>query len=355
LERFGLLVFLVAIVPLGIYWAGHGFESPEAGLSRFAGEVGALHGVPRPEPETPAPEPEPAVDRVIPEPPKTPEAPRSPDAPTEDRRTKAARLFHEGNFLGAAQAAKGIDESRHALARLGVALEAAFPIDLPDAPWLRVETTAGGSFEGFAEERGDQLRITSATGRSLSLPTNVVSSRVEVPREKALAGAARRIRAEGGTESSGPKLFALIGEALRIGHPEAAALAACMLEPEESALSNRPLVRSPTRLGNGVRNNGNRSLQGRSALRDAQALALMKKAGPLREKADQLWKKTRDAGLKGADIDEIDEAIGLLERALEFYEKALEHEDADEIHALLRHSSKRAFQLRMWRDQVAGR
>ena len=38
-----------------------------------------------------------------------------------------------------------------------------------------------------------------------------------------------------------------------------------------------------------------------------------------------------------------------------YYEKALEREDSDEIHALNRHCSKLAFALRFWKEQIQGR
>ncbi|MHC4932010.1 MAG: hypothetical protein ACYTGV_07465, partial [Planctomycetota bacterium] len=93
----------------------------------------------------------------------------------------------------------------------------------------------------------------------------------------------------------------------------------------------------------------------RTSIRSTEARELVRKAGPLRAEAEKLRDKTFKAGLDGAQLDDIDRGIELLDEAMELYEKALEHGDEEEIHALLRACSRKAYQLRMWREQVAGR
>jgi tetratricopeptide (TPR) repeat protein len=396
LERSALLLFLVVLVPMGIYWASHSFEPPEENLGRFWGEVQALQPVPVPVPElelerepTPEPEPEPEPEPVRPAKVKAPEP--TPPA-VEDRTARARRLFEEGNFLGSARAYREIDERGYSLARFGVALSEAFPPSLPSGPYLKVSTSAGGRFEGYAEEKDGLLRFTSATGKSFSIPVNLVTSRTEVPREEASAEAAERIRREGAAADSGQQLFVHIQEALRIDRPDLAAplleqalaidaekpylistlrqrirddslrgpvfraLAACMVEPEESTLSKAPVARAPKRLGNGQKRNITRPISpNRTSIRSTEARDLVRKAGPLRAEAEKLRDRTYKAGLDGAQLDDIDRGIELLDEAMELYEKALEHGDEEEIHALLRACSRKAYQLRMWREQVAGR
>jgi hypothetical protein len=379
---------------MGVYWASHSFEPPEENLGRFWGEVQALQPMPVPEPEfdlerEPEPEPKPEPEPVQPAKVKV-RGPTQP--PAEDKTAKARRLFEEGNFLGSAKAYREIDERGYALARFGVALSEAFPPVLPGGPYLKVSTSAGGAFEGFAEEKDGLLRLTAATGKSFSIPLNLVTSRTEVPREQVAAEAADRIRSEGATAGSGQQLFVRIQEAFRIDRPDLAAplleqalaidaekpylistlrqriredslrgpvfraLAACMVEPEESTLSNAPVARAPKRLGNGQKRNITRPISpNRTSIRSSEARELVRKAGPLRAEAEQLRDKTYKVGLDGAQLDDIDRGIELLDEAMALYEKALEHGDEEEIHALLRACSRKAYQLRMWRDQVAGR
>ncbi|MHC4932011.1 MAG: hypothetical protein ACYTGV_07470, partial [Planctomycetota bacterium] len=286
MERTALLLFLVVLVPLGIFLASHSFEPPDESLGRLWAEVQALQPLSEPDPEyeperEPAAEPESEPEPVQPAKVKVPD-PTPPSG--EDQTARARRLFEEGNFLGSAEAYREIDERGYALARFGVALSEAFPPALPDGPYLRVSTAAGGSFEGFAEEKDGLLRLTAATGKSFSLPVNLVTGRTEIPREQAVAEAADRIRGEGAAADSGQQLFVRIQEALRIDRPDLAAplleqalaidaqkpylistlrqrilddslrgpvfraLAACMVEPEESTLSKAPVARAPKRL-----------------------------------------------------------------------------------------------------------
>jgi len=393
-----MLLFLVVGIPMGIYWASHGFEAPGDNLSRFAGELAALGGPPPPEPEeapaseepeTPEEKPEPKPPERAKSEPTPPTPPPPPSGPELNAREKAQKLFDEGRFAEAAAAFVGIDERLQTRAQLGAAFAVAFPPRIPERPYVVIRTGTGGEFEGFAERTGDSLRLTSAAGRSLSFPIDSIATQREIARDEALDRLAKRIGIEGtGVRTKGSRLFALIQEAFSIGRPAAAgpllpraleldeekpfflssvrnrvgtehqaalyrAFADCMVSPEDIA-PTETIAQAPRKLG------GDRPPKprkpGKSSIKSSKARELVAKAKPMRQKGIKLYRKVFTAGLKDASSEDIAEAIRLLDKAADLYEKALEHEeDSGEIYALLRHCSKHTFQLRFWQEQVDGR
>ncbi|MHC4957951.1 MAG: hypothetical protein ACYTGN_06205 [Planctomycetota bacterium] len=395
MQRVILFLLLTLGIPGSIYWAANGYEPAFDTLNRFLRETGSLRGKPAPDP-APEPEPEkqpeaedePGADSG-PDPEETdkPDTPGTP--PAEAQRTpleKGQALFDEGKFAAAAATLSGHDEEIHALALLGVALGQAMPLNIPSGTYYVVTTQGGGEFEGFGDETGGQLRLTSAGGRSMTLPLTTIQSRIKLPRAKALDRIERKIQTQAtGRMVTGPRLFALIAEAFAIGRPSVVApMLDVLLQYDEqdpfflSSVRSRiapehqdeiyrafgrcqrmadvePEVtasRAPTAMGN---NKVRSKPKQRSSIRSEKARKLVKQAGPHRAEGKKLHSKVFKAGLKEAKLKDVEAAISELEKAMELYEKALEIEDSNEIHALTAYCSKLAFQLRFWREQLGGK
>lgn len=373
-------------VPGGVFWAGQGMERPDRAVERFLAQAGALRGTPAEEPEEAAdPEPEPAPQPA--DPPPEPEPTRRPE-PVPAAEDPAA-LLAAGRFDEAALAYIGVDDGKQALASLGASLHRAFPVDLPDLPYLIVRSRTGDSFEGFADEQYGVVKITAPSGSSLTFTADALAERIELPRAKALDHLADLVQREGADSvTKGPRLFTLVETAFAIDRPDLVApILERMLEIDRetgffiSSVRKRVPERSqpdvyrayrvlqlpdeeepkepfiptptPTRLGNGPSKRPPPSQ--RTTVRSEEAIALMREAGPLRKEGDKLYRDTAIKDLKDVEVGEIDRAIGLLDKAAGLYEKALEIEDNDEIAALLRHCSKRMFQLRFWKQQAEAR
>jgi len=372
-----LFVLLVAVVPMAVYWASHGFEGPGDTLGRFASELNALKGLdPEPPPEPP---PNPPEERAPP-----PEVVDEPP-PAGEPEDRALEHFRAGRFEEAARAYAGVNEEQRALAGLGAALATAFPEAIPDLPYVVAQSSAGSPFEGFLEESGGSVRLTDPGGRSLSLPATSLHSRTVLPRAKAVERMAGQIRDEAaGTTLAGARLFALVQRAFAIGHPELAAplLARAMtLDDEERfflsgvrsrvpeahqgavyraysacQLAKAPPIESvsarpPTRIGNGT----SRPATAKGTVTDARVRDLLVEAAPMREEGEKLYRAVAIQELRDVRIADIDEAIRLLDKAATLYEKAVAIEDTNEVNALLRHSSKLLFSLRFWKQQAEGR
>ncbi len=395
MQRVSIFFFLTLIVPSAIYWASHGFESPGRGLKRFAREVHALAGArPAPAPSKPT-EPESKPQKKTEEQEKT-EKTEKPKPKVEvkkdpgvSRIEQAQSHFDAGRFREAADAFGGLDERMQALAGLGAALARAFPANLPGGPYYVVTTNSGVEHEGFATERSDMLRLVIPGAPPLPLPTNVISSKRKLDRPKAIERLARRVTAEGTSPKlKGPRLFVLLRRALRMDRPDVAApLLERVLELDEakpfflSAVRNKVApeyqedlyraigrcavveddgpdhdtvsTHAPKKLGDGTV--ARKPRRSKTTIRSKDALALVKKAAPHRTEGAKLHKQTVQAGLAGASLVSINKAVREFEKAMGYYEKALEHEDSNEIHALLQYCSRRAFQLRFWREQIEGK
>jgi hypothetical protein len=407
LERIFLLVFLVVILPAGVFWAGQGLADPGTSVERFTDQVVALGGdpapeaapLPDPEPEPePAPGPEPEPVPVEPAPPAEP----TPDpAPRESHRDRADRLFAEGAFADAAAAYAGIDDRMQAVAQLGAALHAACTTSLPEKPYKVFRAKNGAEYEGFCTETLSKVQLERAHGVSLSFPRDMLTERLSMTRDQAERFVVDRLRTQAAEARSGKHLLAFMREALAWNRPDVIATwiepaleadeeepyflaqvakfapterkgdlirayTVCMATTAErgnplATVSNpppptrapkalQPTAQAPKRMqGTNAKRNGYKS-----DVRDPEAIELLRRAGPLRERGQELHKKTLAAGLEGAELADIEEAIRLLEEALSLYEKAMEIEDSDEIFALIRYSSRMAYQLRMWRDQLTG-
>ena len=404
MSRIILLVFLVFLLPAAIYWGGHRFEPAHESVGRFTGEFRELWGIrPEPTPTTPPrekppkPEPEEPTDPE-PEPPTEPEPEPepTPPPPPEDPLVEAGRLFSAGRFEEAEHAYTNRDELYAALSSLGAAFAAAFPPSVPSLPYLKVRTVTGERYEGFASESGGLVTLRQPGGRQESLPRNVIAQRTTLEREQALDAIAESVRTEGSKPSvTGTRLFALVQQAFAAGRPAAAAplleellridekdpfilssvrnrvdvehqarlyraFAACQVPsvsfaeeepetPEQPAVARTPHSLKGTKRFDGW---GGRT---RSKVRSEKARALIKQASPLRKQGHDLYRRLYATPLAEVDLNEIDEAVGLLEQAATLYEQAMMIEDADEIAALLQHCSKLCYQLRFWKQQAEGR
>jgi tetratricopeptide (TPR) repeat protein len=391
MQRLLHFVLLVVAVPCAVYWPGHGFRRPIDGIARFREELRA-HGS-RGDPGTrpPEPEPKPEAEREpepeAAEPEREPE-PDTPRPPTEAPEERAMRLFHAGDFAAAAKAFAGVDEEMRTIAVLGDAFARAFPKRVPDLPYLLIESTTEAKFEGFAEDAGGQLRLTELGGKRMSFPASSIRFRRELERDKALDRIARAARDEGLAEGTkGPRLFALIETACRAGHRDAAApLLRRALEVDETdpyflssvrdraptahqaelyqafataqaprvvAASEEPAVVTtvPRRLDG----SGGRAAGGPPELKDPRARALHEDARPLRQEAEDLYRKVVLAGVDRASAADVKQAIRLFDQALAKYEKSMEIEDSDVTFALLRRCSKLNFTLRFMLQQIENR
>jgi tetratricopeptide (TPR) repeat protein len=392
-QRIVLFLFLVLGLPAAIYWASHDFEAPGRNVRRFVEELHALGGPPTPV-ETAAPKPkeeyeaakkkpaEKTDDPTAKEPAPTKPKPEPEASPIEE----AQKLYDAGRFAAAARIFADLHERMHALATLGEAFARAFPVALPDAPYYIVN---GGEFEGFGTEKAGLLNLRSPAGRSLSLPGSAVREKQKLERPKAIERLARKVALEGASpDIQGARLFALLHEAFAMGRPDAAAplleraleidearpfflssvrqrvapefqddlyraFGRCQVLPDDVPPTEVVAVTAPRKLGDGTL--APKRKPQRSSIRNEKALALVRKAGPHRELGRKLHRTVFLAGRENAQLKDIDTAVSELEKALEYYEDALELEDSNEIHALVRHCSKLAFQLRFWREQVGGR
>ena len=105
---------------------------------------------------------------------------------------------------------------------------------------------------------------------------------------------------------------------------------------------------------NGARN-GKSSRNSKLDIKDPKARKWMVQARPLRLDGKKLYDAVAAAGLKQAELEDVETAIRKYEAALALYEKALEREDSDTIYVLVTGCSKRLFQLRFWKEQLGGR
>ncbi|MHC4817802.1 MAG: hypothetical protein ACYTF8_07085 [Planctomycetota bacterium] len=399
--RFGLFVFLVVVIPVGVYWASHDFSD----LGNLPGEIRALRGrrptpetEPRPEPEpepepepVPKPEPKPEPDLTAkqkpPEPEPTPTKPPTPPPkePTETPQARAERLYKEGQFEDASIAYAGVDERQRALAQLGAAFVEAFPSNVPKHRYLVIKTNSGDEFEGFAQETEERITLTEATGKTNAFPQSAIRHGREVPRQEVPERIRSAVVNEGLAEhTSGPRLFALIQAACTMGQPSAVApLLPRVLEVDEtkpfflSSVRRRvatphqkdvylafatcqtptvmsresPLVRTPSALGN--RKNGTLGERAPKVKRK-EARALLEEAAPSRKAGETLYKKIVLAGDK-ASVEDVEKAIAHFDDAIALYEKVMEIEDSATVYALLRKCSKLNFNLRFWKDQLSPR
>jgi len=374
-----LFLFLVVLVPAAVYWGGNGMS--------FASLPAELRELREPRPEaTPAPAPEqpPPEPEREPEPEPEPPPPTEPPTPKEAPRERAERLYREGDFAQAAAAFQGVDERRHALAELGATFVRAFPPHLPDAPYAIVETRTGESYEGFTGIQGGLVTIVDVTGKSLALPESAIATRRDLAPDAVRERIARQA-ADGVTETSGPRVFALIQAACAVGRPDAAApLLARALELDEKdpyflrsirgrvgpewqkdmyrafataqapvlMAHDEPVVKVPSHLGG--RPNGGPSVPESSAT-NPKVRELMREAAPYRKRGEQLY---REIVLKGADastLADVNAAIEAFDKALALYEKAVQIEESDALYAVMQSASRLNFHLRFWRQQLEGR
>ncbi len=249
--RIALFLLLVVVVPVGVFWAGQGFRTPDETWSTFRRQASALPGRQSGAPRKGEPNDQEQTDGDVPDQgaPKKPETPEKgagssgkpkrdtqpdpkdkpkvnpqPKAPPPDPLTLAHQAFSAGDFEKAAKLFAGRDEVRRGWARLGSAFLRAFPKGLPQGAYIVVTTRGGDKVEGFTRETAGGLRIEEATGRSQTYPNAAITGRREIPRDIALQRVADRIRLEGEDQATtGTRLFALVEAACRADRPAAAA------------------------------------------------------------------------------------------------------------------------------------
>lgn len=378
--RLSLLVFFAFVIPAGAFWASHGFRPLHETTRHFREQVRALGGERPKSPE----EPKPVVGQVAgPETAPGPETPPEPPPVAPPRTPTFEELFLQGKFAAAASAPA--DEKSRSVARLGNALAAAFPVSLPPGRYLRVIARGGVAFEGFAEETPEGIRLMQATGASLTLPTDTVTSKQEVPKETAIATLVEKIAKQGKDPGAKvPGLFLLMEQALRLGRPDAAApilLRVVAMDVESALFPNSVRTRVPADRQPEVQRAyiacmgahapqevvaAPRPTLGReeplrpakpsgALVKDPRALALLDQAAPIRLEGERLYRKVNDAGLKEANGSDISEAIRLLEQAIDLYGQAMEIEDSNGVQALITACSKKSRNLRFWQLQVESR
>ncbi|MGQ0614672.1 MAG: hypothetical protein ACT4PV_13130 [Planctomycetaceae bacterium] len=384
MTRLGLFVFLVLVIPAGAFWAGNGFSGPGDSWRLFASQTRGILGDRSsvPPPATPAQPPEPTPPE---QPEATPPEPPPPPPPAVDPRVAADELFAAGKFEEAAAKFAGLDAQREAEARLGVALLRAFPRNIPEGVYLKVTTLEGAEWEGFAQDKGDQIQLVKPGGLSISLPRARIRSQVEVPRAEVLKRAREEVLREGADAgATGPRLFALIQQALLMGDPAAAAdLLPRALEQEESTgffltsirvripdvaareavfqalqaclvprtpAAETPTVRVPDRISDG----GGSPKSDKPLVNDPRAQEMMRKAAPLRERGDDLY---RDVALKilqgkatDADRPTLEEALRLYTEASKLYQQVLAIEYVNSVASIDKHVARRVAQLLFERD-----
>lgn len=398
MQRIFIFTFLVVGLPGGIYWAGGGFDSAGDTFGRFVREVHAMGGT-RPPSESEIPDEDLRPKKPEPKKPdekengsgkpdtKEPTDPKKPPTePEESRIEKAQQRYDAGQFDEAARLFGADHERMHAMSALGVAFAHAFSVRVPDGVYTIIND---GQFEGFATEDGNMLHLRSAGGRSLAFPKDSIRNRETLARPRALERLARQITTEGlARDLKGARLFALLQETFSLGRPDVAApllpraleldeakpffltsvrhrvpasfqddlyraFARCQVLPESGPPEAETVAtQAPRNLGDGKLTK--RPKRNKSSIRNAEALEFVRKAAPHRIEGKRLHKAVFLAGRDKAKLADVDKAIAELDKALDYYEKAVALEDATEIHALLRYCSKLAFQLRFWREQVAG-
>ncbi|MFQ5845663.1 MAG: hypothetical protein ACE5JG_11820 [Planctomycetota bacterium] len=211
MDRLYLFIFLVVMLPAFVFWAGNGMGDPRESWADFLHQVRLLRGPPAPEPapaepEPPPPEPEPAATEP------------APDAPAEkpvDWRAEGDRFFSQGWFEEAADFYQKVDAARAAEARFAAVLKRAFPKQDFEGPYLRVTTTEGGRYEGFARPEGDDLRLTRPTGLSLAIPEERIQKREPLPASEALQEA-REFLAQNGPKTR-ERILAQVQAAFALG------------------------------------------------------------------------------------------------------------------------------------------
>ncbi|MHC4939969.1 MAG: hypothetical protein ACYTHK_13455 [Planctomycetota bacterium] len=349
--------------------------------NRFLYQLSQLKGEEVPEEEE---EPE---EEPLPEPEKAGKEPEvETPGPQPEVREDPDALYRAGEFAKAAAAST--DESQRALAMLGAAFAKAFPP--PAEPYLVVELTGGSKHEGFAIETPGEVRLMQPTGSAIGLPAAMIVQKKELTREEAAERTLARIEREAASGDM-RRLLRATAAAFRVGRPEAAApllhriIGADATSVLKAILKDAPadardeLFRAysdaatarkvPPKPARVVRNDRprrdnplqeNRTKLGtrkpkRIEIKDPKAKELVAKARPLREAADALHKRVFAAGLAKADPNDIETAIRKYEAAMELYEDAFIIEDNDTIYALLTGCSKRAFQMRYWKEQVGAR
>jgi len=393
--RYLILIFLVLVLPAGVYWAVNGMASPEDTWERFAGQVDDIRRSQPDDPE-PEPEPEPKKEKKEEEPEEKPDVPDpvkkdpEPVAPRAD----PVELFAKGKFAAAVDAYGDAAGRGRALARLGVAMTEAFPE--PTGFYLIVDLRGGSTQEGFIIADGAEIKLMDPTGRAISIPSSLVRGRQAYPPEKAEERVYPRIQKE---VASGDvrRLFRATSAAFRMGRPDwAAPLLEKVVQADSSAvlkaiatdvpaLARDPLFRAYTdavvtrdvrpdpvtvvrndpkktngtsKRDNPLKLNGGKKSPGRNSkftVTDSKAKEYMVQARPLRLEGKRLYDKIYGEGLDNANVADVEQSIRKYEAALALYEKALEREDDDTIYVLVTGCSKKLFQLRFWKEQLGGR
>jgi tetratricopeptide (TPR) repeat protein len=384
LPRIGLFLFLVVAIPAGAYWAGNAPASPGAALARFGRELGELRGRPAPEE---------ASEREAQEPPTQPEPPPAPAPPprveTRNPREAAEALYLEGRFDEAAAAFAALDPERAAEARFCAALARAFPESLPRLPYLTVTTASGVEYEGFAEEKDGNLVLVRPAGPTLSLPLQSLTKRAVRTREDFVLAAQKEARDAADAEGvEGKQLFHLLQRALVIGDRAGAARLARRALREDARTpflltsfrqriadvrareevfqaysacgralppETPPFEAAPPR---GPASGPARPRAQKPVAKDPKALALVGKAKPLHEKADEIYQRVARNALfeksEPGDLAAIEEALRLYREAMRLYADALEIEpDNALIHAPLDSASRHYAKLEMLKTQLA--
>jgi len=388
-QRVILFLFLVLVIPGLIYWASHDFESPALNIRRFLDETAALSGPPAPTPEPETKSARHERKQPDPQPKKTPD-PSAGETEPEPPRKSAYELGQEhydaGRFADAAATFAGHDKRMFCLSTLGASLQAAFPEKIPAGTYTVVTATGGTEFEGFGTEHGGMLQLTGASGRTLTLPDASIRSRMTLPTKKALDRIARRIATDSASATlSGTRLFMLVQEGFVIGRPAVVAPLLPLLLGKDaekefimSAVLNRvprarqddvyralgrcqsiqdepphETVRTPTRIGSG--GGKHKPRRQKTSIQSRRARDLVAKAAPHKAEGKRLYKKVFLAGRDHAKLADVNKAVFELEKALGYYDKAREIEEAGEILALQGYCSKLAFKLRFWREQLGGK
>lgn len=387
LERFLLFIFLVLALPAFVFWAGNGMRPAGETWHNFSGQVGAVSqalrtsnaDASRPEPEA---EPEEKQDPEDPEPTEGP----SPEAaaPAQPASTENAdRSYREGRFDEAAELYARTDPERAAVARLAAVLSSAFPKQDFRGKYLRVTTLEGGKYEGFAERDGNNLRLTKPSGLSLALPEERIQSRKELTRQEALAPARALLqRGLSAGRSERRSLLPLVQSAFAMGEVELAGqLVERALELDRQdpflidALSQRvpstyrgdalrayqamagaapaarpePLMGKPRKLGSKP------PRPAKGLVKDAEAKRILRTARKRHGQAGKLYDKITVAGLEQAEINDVEQAIRLIEDAITLYWQVIEIEDSNAVYALVKTAARQSANLRFWKTQLGAR
>ena len=374
MERLGLFVLLVILIPATVFWAGQRFRSADQAWEEFASQVNQLRGFHVPEPE---PEPPPPKEKEDPEPKREPaEKPPQNDEPAPA--TTPQELYDAGRFADAARGFDKTDERMAAIARFAETLKEAFPTSIPPGEYLKVTTKDGAKYEGFAETSGSTIRLRRISGLEAPLPKDRIASQVELPRDHAIKQLLRRLKAESGG-AEGPRLFALTQQAFLLGEPAAAAplvvkvlgkdadngflaaaiearvpapfrdrvlqaYAAVPSKKEVVVHDTRPVAKTPIRLGN-----GKSTRKPKQIVSDPEARRLVATAARHRQKADKIFDAIAATilakGRSGLDSADIKASIDEFEKAIAIYQKVRKIEESDGVEALVSYCSHRVATL----------